>query len=54
LSDAAVVDNYLQDWLAMMEPDAEAHLGIERWSRAYSGGRTMSLDALSKDIDLEF
>jgi tetratricopeptide (TPR) repeat protein len=54
LSDAAVVDNYLQDRLAMMERDAKAHLDIDRWSRAYSGGRTMSLDALSKDIDLEF
>jgi len=53
LTDAAVVGNYLHDRLATIERDAKVRLGIDRWTRAYAAGRTTSIDALSKDIDLE-
>ena len=54
LTDAAIVDHYLRDRLATMERDGRARLGTDRWMRAYTGGRTTSIDALSKDIDREF
>ena len=52
LTDAAVVDNYLRDRLADFERDGKARLGLDRWTRAYTSGRTTSIDALSQDIDL--
>lgn len=54
LTDAAVVGDYLHNRLATIERDAKARLGLDRWTRAYAAGRTMSIDALSRDIDLEF
>jgi hypothetical protein len=54
LSDAAVVDNYLRDRLANIERECKARLGLDRWTRAYTRGRTTSIDELSKDVDMEF
>jgi predicted ATPase/DNA-binding XRE family transcriptional regulator len=33
------------------ERDARAHLGAERWARAYAAGRESSIEALIQDID---
>ena len=54
LSDAAIVDNYLRDRLATLERDSKARLGLERWMQAYTRGRTTPIDALSKDLAVEF
>jgi hypothetical protein len=54
LTDAAVVGNYLHDRLATIERDGKARLGVDRWTRAYTAGRTTSIDELSTDIDSEF
>jgi hypothetical protein len=53
LTDAAVVGQYLRDRLAAIELDCKTRLGIERWEDAFTAGRTISIDALCNDIDLE-
>jgi len=53
LTDAAVVDHYLHDRLAHMEHDGKTRLGDDRWMRAFTAGRTTSIDALTKDVNLE-
>jgi ATP/maltotriose-dependent transcriptional regulator MalT len=46
-----LVEPPLRDVREHAEQEARARLGPERWARAYAAGRTMSIDALLKDID---
>jgi predicted ATPase/DNA-binding XRE family transcriptional regulator len=48
---ATVVDTSVNDLREQAERDACARLGPDRWARAYAAGRTISIDALLKDID---
>jgi hypothetical protein len=46
-----VVDKSVQDLRTRAERDARARLDPDRWTMAYTAGRTSSMDALLKDID---
>jgi predicted ATPase/DNA-binding XRE family transcriptional regulator len=48
---AMVVDKSVQDVSRRVEREVRARLGPDRWTRAYSAGRTVSIDSLMKDID---
>ncbi len=48
---ATVVDKSVLDLREQAERQVRAHLGPDRWARAYAAGRTASIDALLKDID---
>ena len=48
---ATVVDKTVQDVRDRVEREVRARLGPDRWDRAYSAGRTTSIDSLMKDID---
>jgi predicted transcriptional regulator len=48
---AVVVDQAIHDLCAQVERQARARLGSERWLESYAAGRTLSIDALLKDID---
>jgi ATP/maltotriose-dependent transcriptional regulator MalT len=48
---ATVVDTSVNDLREQAEKDARARLGSDRWARAYTAGRTISIDSLLKDID---
>jgi predicted ATPase/DNA-binding XRE family transcriptional regulator len=41
----------LDNLMGLGERELPARLGSEQWARAYAAGRTMSIDALLKDID---
>ena len=46
-----VVDKSVKDLKARTEREVRAHLGPDRWARAYAAGRLTSIDALLSDID---
>jgi predicted ATPase/DNA-binding XRE family transcriptional regulator len=46
-----VVDRSVQDLRGQAEREARARLGPDRWTAAYTAGRSSSMDALLKDID---
>jgi hypothetical protein len=46
-----IVDPSVHDIREEAEREARACLGADRWARAYAAGRTVSIDALLKDID---
>jgi ATP/maltotriose-dependent transcriptional regulator MalT len=46
-----VVDKAVHDLQERAEREARARLGPSRWARAYTAGRTTSIDALLTDID---
>jgi hypothetical protein len=48
---ATVAESSLNDLREKAEREARAHLGPDRWARAYAAGRGASIDALLKDID---
>ena len=48
---AMVVDKSVQDVSQRVEREVRARLGPDRWTRAYSAGRSASIDSLMKDID---
>ncbi|HJR61427.1 MAG TPA: helix-turn-helix domain-containing protein [Vicinamibacterales bacterium] len=48
---ATVVDKSLDDLREQAERDVRARLGPARWARAYAAGRSISIDALLRDID---
>jgi hypothetical protein len=48
---ATIVDTSVDDLRERAERDVRARLGPEHWARAYAAGRTMSIDALLKDIE---
>jgi ATP/maltotriose-dependent transcriptional regulator MalT len=48
---AAVVDKSVDDLREQAEREVRARLGPDQWARAYAAGRTMSIDALLKDIE---
>ena len=48
---AMVVDKSVQDVSRRVEREVRARLGPDRWTRAYSAGRSASIDSLMKDID---
>ena len=48
---AVIVDRAVQPLREQAERQARAHLGVDRWRRAYGSGRTVSIDALLKDIE---
>jgi hypothetical protein len=48
---ATVADISVTDLRATAERDARGRLGTEQWARAYTAGRTASIDSLLKDID---
>ncbi len=48
---ATVVDTSVNDLREQAEKNARARLGPDRWARAYTAGRTLSIDSLLKDID---
>ena len=48
---ATVVLKLVQDLQEQAEQEARAHLGPDRWARAYAAGRKASIDALLRDID---
>jgi hypothetical protein len=48
---ATVADTSLNELREKAERDARAHLGPDRWARAYAAGRGASIDSLLKDID---
>jgi len=48
---ADVVDPSVHELRQQMEREARARLGPRQWVRAYTAGRTASLDSLVKDID---
>jgi predicted ATPase/DNA-binding XRE family transcriptional regulator len=48
---ARVVDKAVHDLRDQAEQQARARLGRDRWNRAYTAGRTMSIDALLEEID---
>jgi predicted ATPase/DNA-binding XRE family transcriptional regulator len=47
----AVADKSVHDLREHTEREARARLGPARWARAYTAGRTSSIDSLLKDID---
>ena len=48
---AASIDRSVKELRERTEQQARAHLGPERWTRAFEAGRTASIDSLLKDID---
>jgi tetratricopeptide (TPR) repeat protein len=48
---AAVAEQSLDELREQAQRDALARLGPDRWARAYSAGRHVSIDALLRDID---
>jgi ATP/maltotriose-dependent transcriptional regulator MalT len=48
---AAVVDKSVQEVREQTEHGARARLGPDKWDRAYTAGRSASIDSLLKDID---
>jgi hypothetical protein len=48
---ATVVDKWVQDLGEQAERAVRAHLGPDRWARAYAAGRATSIEALINDID---
>jgi tetratricopeptide (TPR) repeat protein len=46
-----IVDPSVDDLREQAEREVRARLGLEQWARAYAAGRTMSIDALLKDIE---
>jgi len=48
---AAVVDKWVAEVNDQAEREVRAHLGPDRWARAYAAGRGASIDSLFKDID---
>jgi ATP/maltotriose-dependent transcriptional regulator MalT len=47
----AIVDSRVHDLRGRAEREARARLGPDRWTAAYTEGRTSSIDTLLKDID---
>ena len=50
-SGATIVDASVDDLREQAEREVRARLGPDQWARAYAAGRTMSIDALLKDIE---
>jgi predicted ATPase/DNA-binding XRE family transcriptional regulator len=48
---ATVVDKTVQGVRDRVERDVRARLGADRWERAYTAGRSVSIDSLMRDID---
>jgi hypothetical protein len=48
---AMIVDPSVDDLREQAEREVRARLGPDQWGRAYAAGRTMSIDALLKDIE---
>jgi predicted ATPase/DNA-binding XRE family transcriptional regulator len=48
---ATIVDHSIHDPRARVEEELRAHLGPDRWARAYEAGRKNSIDTLINDID---
>jgi hypothetical protein len=48
---AGIVDNAVQPLREHAEQQARAHLGPDGWARAYTAGRSASIDSLLKDIE---
>jgi len=48
---ATVVDKWVHALGEQTEREVRAHLGPDRWTRAYAAGRGTSIDSLLKDID---
>jgi tetratricopeptide (TPR) repeat protein len=48
---ATIVDTSIDDLREQAERQVRARLGPDQWARAYAAGRTMSIDALLKDIE---
>jgi predicted ATPase/DNA-binding XRE family transcriptional regulator/ribosomal protein S18 acetylase RimI-like enzyme len=48
---ATIVLKLVHDLREQAEREARAHLGPDRWARAYAAGRKTSLDSLLEDID---
>ena len=48
---ATVVDKSVDDLRERVELEVRAHLGPDRWGRAYAAGRVTSIDTTIKDID---
>ena len=48
---ATIVDPSVDDLREQAEQEVRARLGPDQWARAYAAGRTMSIDALLKDIE---
>jgi hypothetical protein len=48
---ATIVDASVDDLRERAEREVRARLGPDQWARAYAAGRTMSIDALLKDIE---
>jgi len=47
---ATLVDRTIHALRAQVERDARAHLGADRWAKAYADGRGASVDSLLQDI----
>jgi len=48
---AMVVDKSVQEVRQEVERQVRARLGTDRWTQAYSAGRSASIDSLMKEID---
>ena len=48
---ASVVDKWVQTLGEQTAREVRAHLGPDRWARAYAAGRGASIDSLLKDVD---
>jgi hypothetical protein len=48
----AIIDPPVHDLREQAEREARARLGPDRWAHAYATGRTSSIDAMLKDIDV--
>jgi len=48
---ATVVDESVHDLNEQSEREVRARLGPDRWARAYTAGRSASIDSLMRDID---
>jgi len=48
---ATIVLELVDELREQAEREARAHLGPDRWARAYAAGRKTSLDSLLEDID---
>lgn len=48
---ATIVDTSVDDLREGAEREVRARLGPDQWARAYAAGRTMSIEALLKDIE---
>jgi predicted ATPase len=48
---ATIVDTSVDDLREQAEREVRDRLGPDQWARAYAAGRTMSIDALLKDIE---